>query len=58
MSQTELARVSGVAQPTISAMDRDRESIGVERAKRFARALRVHPAVILFADWQHASEVA
>jgi transcriptional regulator with XRE-family HTH domain len=56
MSQTDLSRASGIPQPTVSAMERDRESIGIERAKKLARALRVHPAVIVFADWHLEGE--
>jgi transcriptional regulator with XRE-family HTH domain len=52
MSQMDLARASGVDQPIISALEHDRTSIGVERAKKLARALRVHPAVLAFPDWQ------
>lgn len=52
MSQRDLAEASGIAQPVLSAMENGRTTIGTERAKKLARALRVHPAVIVFADWQ------
>jgi len=48
MTQGELAEASGVPQPTISSIEADRVSIGVERAEKLARALRVHPAVLLW----------
>lgn len=51
MSQNELASVSGIPQSTISAIERDRINLGVERAKQLARALRVHPAVLVFPGW-------
>ncbi len=51
MSQNDLSRVSGVPQPTISAIERDRINLGVERAKQLARALRCHPAVLVFPGW-------
>jgi transcriptional regulator with XRE-family HTH domain len=48
MTQGELAKSSGVPQPTISSIEADRVSIGVERAEKLARALKVHPAVLLW----------
>jgi transcriptional regulator with XRE-family HTH domain len=48
MTQAELADSSGVPQPTISSIEADRVAIGVERAEKLARALRVHPAVLLW----------
>lgn len=57
LSQNELAKLSGLPQSTISGMEAGRINIGVERAKVLARALKVHPAVIVFPGWQvgHAS---
>jgi transcriptional regulator with XRE-family HTH domain len=57
LSQNELAKLSGLPQSTISGMESGRINIGVERAKVLARALKVHPAVIVFPGWQvgHAS---
>lgn len=52
LSQNELARKTGLPQPTISGMESGRINIGVERAKVLARALRVHPAVIVFPGWE------
>jgi len=51
-SQNQLAEISGIPQPTISAIENDRVSLGVERAKVLARALRCHPAVLVFPGWQ------
>ena len=51
-SQNELAKLSGLPQSTISGMESGRINIGVERAKVLARALRVHPAVIVFPGWE------
>jgi transcriptional regulator with XRE-family HTH domain len=51
MSQNELAKVSGIPQSTISAIERDRINLGVERAKQLARALKCHPAVLVFPGW-------
>jgi transcriptional regulator with XRE-family HTH domain len=55
-TQAELAERAGLSQPIISGIESGIESgrlvLGVERAKRLARALRVHPAVLLFPDWE------
>jgi transcriptional regulator with XRE-family HTH domain len=58
LSQNELAELSGIPQSTISAIENDRVKLGVERAKVLARALKVHPAVILFPDWDIEKESA
>ena len=47
-SQTDLAERTGIAQSTISAIENNRINLGVERAKVVARALQVHPAVLVF----------
>ena len=54
LSQNELAAVTGIPQSTISAIERGRVKLGVERAKILARALRVHPAVLVFPGWDVA----
>lgn len=51
LSQNKLAKMSGLPQSTISGMEAGRINIGVERAKVLAKALRVHPAVIVFPGW-------
>lgn len=51
LSQTELADLTGIPQSTLSAIENDRIKLGVERAKVLARALRCHPAVLLFPGW-------
>ena len=58
LSQNELAALSGIPQSTISAIERDRVNLGVERAKVLARALKVHPAVLVFPGWDVESESA
>lgn len=52
MSQNQLAELTGISQATISGIENDRVRLGVERAKMLARALRCHPAVLLFPGWQ------
>ena len=58
LSQNDLAEQTGIAQSTISAIENDKVSVGVERAKVIARALRVHPAVIVFPAWDVEKESA
>ena len=58
LSQNELSSTSGIPQSTISAIERDRINIGVERAKQLARALRCHPAVLVFPGWDIEHESA
>ena len=58
MSQNQLAELSGVPQSTLSAIENDRVRLGVERAKVLARALRCHPAVLVFPGWEVPIESA
>ncbi|HEY5624270.1 MAG TPA: helix-turn-helix transcriptional regulator [Gammaproteobacteria bacterium] len=51
LSQNELAELTGIPQSTISAIENDRVRLGVERSKVLARALRCHPAVLVFPGW-------
>jgi len=57
-SQNELARVTGIPQATLSAIENDRVRLGVERAKVLARALKCHPAVLVFPGWEVARDSA
>ena len=52
LSQNELAELTGIPQSTISAIENDRVNLGVERAKTLARALKCHPAVLVFPNWE------
>ena len=58
LSQNELSALTGIPQSTISAIERDRVNLGVERAKVLARALKVHPAVLVFPSWDVERESA
>lgn len=58
LSQNELAELSGIPQSTLSAIENDRISLGVERAKMLARALKCHPAVLVFPGWDVRHESA
>ena len=58
MSQNELSGLTGIPQSTISAIENDRVNLGVERAKILARALKCHPAVLVFPGWDVRQESA
>jgi transcriptional regulator with XRE-family HTH domain len=58
LSQNELAELTGIPQSTLSAIENDRVSLGVERAKVLARALKCHPAVLVFPGWDIQQESA
>ncbi|OAI46507.1 hypothetical protein AYO45_01820 [Gammaproteobacteria bacterium SCGC AG-212-F23] len=57
LSQNELAELTGINQSNISAIEGGSRQMGRERALIFAKALHVHPAVLLFPDFDMA-EVA
>jgi transcriptional regulator with XRE-family HTH domain len=58
LSQNQLSELTGIPQATISAIENDRVSLGVERAKILARALKCHPAVLVFPGWDADRETA
>ena len=58
LSQNDLSELTGIAQSTISAIERDRVKLGVERAKILARALKCHPSVLVFPGWDVLEENA
>jgi transcriptional regulator with XRE-family HTH domain len=58
LSQNQLAELTGIPQATISAIENDRVSLGVERAKVLAKALKCHPAVLVFPGWDAAEKNA
>ena len=58
LSQNQLAQRTGIPQATLSAIENDRVRLGVERAKVLARALRCHPAVLVFPGWEDHLQTA
>lgn len=56
LSQNDLARLTGISQATVSAIENDRVRLGVERAKALARALKCHPGVLVFPGWELPTE--
>lgn len=58
LSQNDLARLTGIPQSTLSAIENGRINLGVERAKVLARALKCHPAVLVFPGWDSEQDSA
>ena len=58
LSQNQLAQRTGIPQATLSAIENDRVRLGVERAKVLAKALRCHPAVLVFPGWEDHLQTA
>ena len=58
LSQNALSEQTGIPQSTLSAIENDRVNLGVERAKVLARALKCHPAVLVFPGWVVGDESA
>ena len=58
LSQSQLSELTGISQATISAIENSRVNLGVERAKVLARALKCHPAVLVFPGWEVSLECA
>lgn len=56
LTQSQLGELTGIPQATISAIENERVNLGVERAKVLARALKCHPAVLVFPSWELALE--
>ena len=55
MTQKELANKTGLSQSNISAMENGTSQIGRERALKLALALKTHPAVIFFPDFDSST---
>lgn len=57
LSQNELAQITGISQSNISALENGTRQMGRDRALVLGKALHVHPAVLLFPDFD-INEVA
>ena len=51
-SQNKLAELTNIPQSTISAIENNRVNLGIERSKVLAKALKCHPAVLVFPGWE------
>jgi transcriptional regulator with XRE-family HTH domain len=52
LTQSRLSALTGIPQATLSAIENNRVNLGVERAKVLAKALKCHPAVLVFPGWE------
>ena len=53
-TQEELARRSGINSSNLSALENDHLEIGKKRAEQLAGAFKVHPAIIMFPEYEAA----
>jgi transcriptional regulator with XRE-family HTH domain len=51
-SQAELAKRSGINATNLSLLENDKVEIGKKRAEQLARAFDVHPAIIMFPEYE------
>ena len=58
LSQNALSVLTGIPQSTLSAIEHNKIKLGVERAKVLARALKCHPAVLVFPGWDVNNDIA
>ena len=50
LSQEELARIAHMPQSVLSAIEKGLVALSIDRAKTLARALKCHPAALVFQD--------
>ncbi|MDO8461752.1 MAG: helix-turn-helix transcriptional regulator [Deltaproteobacteria bacterium] len=58
LTQGGLAKLTNMTQANISSMESGRQQIGRDRALVLAKALKVHPAVIMFPNYSVQDEAA
>jgi len=51
-SQAELAKRSGISATNLSLLENDRVEIGKRRVEQLAKAFDVHPAIIMFPEYE------
>jgi transcriptional regulator with XRE-family HTH domain len=51
-TQAELAKHSGINATNLSMLENDRVEIGKKRVEQLARAFDVHPAIIMFPEYE------
>ena len=51
-TQAELARRSGIKATNISLLENERVDIGKKRAEQLAKAFDIHPAIIMFPEYE------
>lgn len=53
-TQRDLAKRSGIGESNLSLLENDRVEIGKKRAEQLAKAFAVHPAIIMFPEYEAA----
>lgn len=51
-TQVKLARYSGISVTNISLLENEKVEIGKRRAEQLAKAFDVHPAIIMFPEYE------
>ncbi|MBI3990979.1 MAG: helix-turn-helix transcriptional regulator [Candidatus Omnitrophica bacterium] len=51
-TQVELAHRAGITAPNISLLENERIEIGKRRVEQLAKAFGVHPAIIMFPEYE------
>ena len=51
-TQEELAQRSGISPTNLRALENDRVEIGKRRAEQLAKAFNIHPAIIMFPEYE------
>lgn len=51
-TQKELAKRSGISETNLSLLENDKVDIGKKRAKQLAKAFSIHPAIIMFPEYE------
>ncbi len=52
-TQAELALNSGISAPNISLLENEKVVIGKKRAEHLAKAFGIHPAIIMFPEYEN-----
>ena len=51
-TQTDLAERSGISPTNISLLENEKVEIGKRRAEQLAKAFDIHPAIIMFPEYE------
>jgi len=51
-TQVELSKRSGISASNISLLENEKVDIGKKRAEQIARAFDIHPAIIMFPEYE------
>lgn len=51
-TQAELAKRSGINATNLSLLENDRVEIGKRRVEQLAKAFEIHPAIIMFPEYE------